>query len=79
MTDTIKIQSYHNVQVNCDTLDDDRTVVNFDLYDTEQDEIVAQSGYVQIEQGNAENFILTVFNSDGDVSYTVALPFNFKE
>lgn len=52
-------------------------VVNFDMRDTDTDEVFAQGGYVQIRQGS-NSFQVFVFNSDGDVVSNTVVPFDFR-
>lgn len=63
-----------------DTLDDGSGVLNFDALDSEEDQPVATSGYVmaRMDEGIGE-FIVTVFNADGDVLSETVVPFNFKQ
>jgi hypothetical protein len=52
-------------------------VVNFDMRDTDTDEVFAAGGYVQIRQGS-NSFQVFVFNSDGDVVSNTTVPFDFR-
>ena len=66
------------VRINTDELDNGAVVVNFDVYDHQEDQVVAQSGYVHVIQEN-EHFVVIVFDADGDVVSETKLPINFKE
>jgi len=71
------MEEFQKVVLDTDRLDDDSVVVNFYLFDKENDEAVGDGGYVQVRQ--EENvFKVTVFNCDGDVVSEVDVPFAFK-
>jgi hypothetical protein len=63
-----------------DTLDDGSGVLNFDAIDDNEDQPVATSGYVMARMDEVVGeFIVTVFNADGDVLSETVVPFNFKQ
>ena len=66
------------IKVSMDRLDDDSVCVNFDLYSNENDEIIQQNGYVLVSTEEQE-FIISIFDSDGNVVSQVNHPFNFKK
>jgi len=74
----MKLQDHENILMRTDRLDDDSVVVNFDVYDTDQREVIKDGGYVHIRQ-ELEFFNVVVYNCDGDVLSEVNVPFNFKE
>lgn len=61
-----------------ETLDDGSVVINFDQIDKDSRETIKQNGYVMVRQETNE-FLVTIFNSDGDVISETSLPMNFKE
>ena len=64
--------------MNADTLDDGSAVINFDVYDEQDQTIVAQNGFVLARQ-EIDHFMITVFDGDGDVLSETVVPFNFVE
>jgi hypothetical protein len=52
-------------------------IVNFDVYDIDQDDITKVGGYVQVRQ-HGDEFTVIIFNVDGDVISETSVPFNFK-
>ena len=63
-----------------DTLDDGSGVLNFDAFNSGEDQPVATSGYVMARiEHDVSDFIVTVFNADGDVLSETVVPFNFKQ
>lgn len=63
-----------------DTLDDGSGVLNFDAIDDSEDQPVATSGYVIARMDHdVSEFVVTVFNADGDVLSETVVPFNFKQ
>lgn len=68
------------ITMTTDRLDDDSIVVNFDLYDVEEDQAIQGGGYVNVRQDDATKcFTVTVYNADGDVLSETNIPFNFTE
>ena len=67
-------------KITADILDDGSGVLNFDAIDNSEDQPIATSGYVmaRMEEDEGE-FIVTVFNADGDVLSETVVPFNFKQ
>ena len=71
------MEEFQKVVLDTNRLDNDSVVVNFNLFDEENDEAVGDGGYVHVKQ--EENvFQVTVFNCDGDVVSEVDVPFAFK-
>ena len=52
-------------------------IVNFDVYNLEQDAVTQVGGYVQIRQHDDE-FTVIIFDVEGDVISQTNVPFNFK-
>jgi hypothetical protein len=65
-----------NIVMDTDRLDDDSVVVNFNIWDEESEEIVGDGGYVHVRKEDG-NFVVAVFNSDGDVLSETIVPFQF--
>ena len=57
---------------------EDAVVVNFDVYDFEQDAVTQVGGYVQIRQ-HEDEFTVVIFDAEGDVISETSVPFNFKK
>ena len=71
---------YDEIEMNADTLDDGSVCVNFDLYDTENNEVIKTGGHVLVRKEEDEkSFYISVFNGDGDVLSETIMPFDFKE
>jgi predicted homoserine dehydrogenase-like protein len=71
---------YEELQMNTDHLDDGSVVVNFDIFDTENDQVVKQGGYVMVKKDEEEQrFYVLVFNGTGDLVSETLLPFAFEE
>jgi hypothetical protein len=70
-------QEVENVLMKTDRLDDDSVVVNFDVED-EEGEVVGQSGYVHIRQED-DQFVVTIFNAEGDVMCEINTTYEVKE
>jgi|APCry1669189034_1035192.scaffolds.fasta_scaffold129404_2 hypothetical protein len=78
--DQIDLEEYEEIKLTTDRLDDDSIVVNFDLFDTDQDQVTKTGGYVHIRQDNEDKkFYVTVYNAAGDVLSETLVPFNFEE
>lgn len=56
---------------------EDAIVVNFDVYDLEEDAVTQVGGYVQVRQLKDE-FRVLIFDVEGDVLSETSVPFNFK-
>lgn len=67
----------NKIIITTDRLDDDSVVVNFDQYDTDEGDVVAQSGYVHVRQDSNE-YVVTVYNTAGNVVSETNVPFNFQ-
>ena len=65
----------NKIVMGLDRLDDDSVVVNFDEVDT-NDDVVGQCGYVHVRQED-NNFVVVVFNGDGDVLSETNVPIVF--
>lgn len=74
----MKVENHEQVVMRTDRLDDDSVVVNFDVYDTEYNEVTKDGGYVHIRQ-ELEFFNVTVYDCEGKVLSEVNVPFKFKE
>lgn len=74
----MKVENHEQVVMRTDRLDDDSVVVNFDVYDTEYNEVTKDGGYVHIRQ-ELEFFNVTVYDCEGSVLSEVNVPFKFKE
>ena len=57
---------------------EDAIVVNFDVYDLEEDAVTQVGGYVQVRQLKDE-FRVLIFDVEGDVLSETSVPFNFKK
>lgn len=68
------------IVMNTDRIDSNKIAVTFDLFDLDDDQVVAGSGYVMIRQDNeGQCFYITVFNQTGDVLSETKAPFNFQQ
>lgn len=78
MTD-YELEDYEKIVMNSEELDDGSVVINFDVTD-DFNIPTQQGGYVmaRMEEDEGE-FIVTVFNADGDVLSETVVPFNFKQ
>ena len=66
------------IQMIPDTLDDGSVVVNFDVYDKENNEVIKTGGYVLIrKEEDLKDFYICVFNKDGDQMSQTRLPFDW--
>ena len=71
---------YEELQLNTDHLDDGSVVVNFDIFDTENEQVVKQGGYVMVRKDEDDKvFAVVVIDANGDKVAEVHLPFNFLE
>ena len=66
----------NTILMETNRLDDDSVVVNFNLFDEESSEVVGDGGYVHVRKEDG-NFVVAVFNSDGDVILETIVPFQF--
>lgn len=74
------IMNDQKVVMNVDRLDSNKIAVTFDLFDLDDDQIVAGSGYVMARQDNEDQcFYVTIFNQAGDVLSETKIPFNFEQ
>ena len=74
----MKVENHEQVVMRTDRLDDDSVVVNFDMYDTDYNEVTKDGGYVHIRQ-ELEFFNVVVYDCEGNVLSEVNVPFKFKE
>lgn len=74
----MKVKNHEKIVMRTDRLDDDSIVVNFDVYDTEYNEVTKDGGYVHIRQ-ELEFFNVVVYDCEGSVLSEVNVPFKFKE
>jgi hypothetical protein len=73
-------EEYEEIQMNTDHLDNGSVVVNFDVWDTENDQVVKQGGYVMVKKDEEEQrFYVLVFDGSGDLLSETLLPFDFVE
>lgn len=73
-------ENTEEVVMNTERLDDESVVVNFDVYDSENNQIVAQAGYVRTRQDFEDRcFYVTVFNAEGDVLSETVVPMQFNQ
>ena len=71
---------YEELQLNTDHLDDGSVVINFDIFDTENDQVVKQGGYVMVRKDEDDRlFYITIIDASGDVAHEIRLPFYFEE
>ena len=71
---------YEELQMNTDHLDDGSVVVNFDIFDTENDQVVKQGGYVMVRKDEDDRlFYITIIDASGDVAHEIRFPFYFEE
>lgn len=74
----MKVENHEQVVMRTDRLDDNSIVVNFDMYDTDYNEVTKDGGYVHIRQ-ELEFFNVVVYDCEGNVLSEVNVPFKFKE
>jgi hypothetical protein len=68
------------IPLSAETLDDNSVAVNFDMWDNENGQVVAQAGYVLTRQDDQDKcFYVTVFNAEGDVLSETVVPMHFNE
>jgi hypothetical protein len=73
------MEAYEKIVMQSDTLDDGSAVINFDVTD-DYNIPTQQGGYVMARMDKVVGeFIVTVFNADGDVLSETVVPFNFKQ
>jgi hypothetical protein len=71
---------YEELQLNTDHLDDGSVVVNFDIFDTENEQVVKQGGYVMVRKDDENHlFTITIIDASGDVVHEINFPFDFEE
>jgi len=68
------------ITMSAETLDDNSVAVNFDMWDNENGQVVAQAGYVLTRQDDQDKcFYVTVFNAEGGVLSETVVPMHFNE
>jgi|APCry1669189844_1035258.scaffolds.fasta_scaffold129435_1 hypothetical protein len=78
--DEFGLDAYEQIQMNYESLDNGSVVVNFDVWDTENDQVVKQGGYVMVRKDEDDKvFAVVVIDANGDKVAEVHLPFNFLE
>ena len=60
--------------------DDNRIIVDLDVYDFEADEVSHVGGYICIRQSDEDQeFNVVIFNANGDVISQTRIPYQFME
>ena len=60
--------------------DDNRIIVDLDVYDFEADEVSHVGGYISIRQSDEDQeFNVVIFNANGDVVSETTMPYEFVE
>jgi|Laugresbdmm110sn_1035088.scaffolds.fasta_scaffold344229_1 hypothetical protein len=60
--------------------DDNRIIVDLDVYDFEADEVSHVGGYICIRQSDEDQeFNVVIFNANGDVVSETTMPYEFVE
>lgn len=60
--------------------DDNRIIVDLDVYDFEADEVSHVGGYISIRQSDEDQeFNVVIFNANGDVVSETTVPYEFVE
>ena len=68
------------IEMTSDYVESDTHVLNFDEYDTDENQVVRQGGYVMTRQDDDDQcFYVTVFNSNGDVLSETIVNYYFEE
>ena len=76
----LELETNQEVMMNVDTLSPTTAVINFDIYDADEDQVVKGGGYVMSRQDNEDQcFYVVVCDADGNVLSETVVPFNFKE
>jgi hypothetical protein len=71
---------YDEIQMSPDTLDDGSVVVNFDVYDNENNQVIKTGGYVMVRKDEDEKrFTILVFDKDGNSVSQTLLPFDWSD
>ena len=70
----------NEIQMNTDRLDDGSIVVNFDVYDNENNDVIKTGGYVMVRKDEDEKrFYIIVFDKDGEPVSQTLLPFDWSD
>ena len=78
--DEFGLDAYEQIQMNYESLDNGSVVVNFDVWDTENDQVVKQGGYVMVRKDEDDRlFYITIIDANGDVAHEIRFPFYFEE
>jgi hypothetical protein len=76
----LELETNQEIMMNVDTLSPTTAVINFDIYDADEDQVVKGGGYVMSRQDNEDQcFYVVVCDADGNVLSETVVPFNFKE
>lgn len=76
----LKLETNQEIMMNVDTLDNQSAVINFDIYDNDEDQVVKGGGYVMSRQDDEDQcFYVSVCDVDGNILSETVVPFNFKE
>ena len=71
---------FDEIQMNTDRLDDGSIVVNFDVYDNENNDVIKTGGYVMVRKDEDEKrFYIIVFDKDGEAVSQTLLPFDWSD
>jgi uncharacterized membrane protein affecting hemolysin expression len=76
----LKLETNQEIMMSVDTLDNQSAVINFDIYDNDEDQVVKGGGYVMSRQDDEDQcFYVSVYDVDGNILSETVVPFNFKE
>lgn len=76
----LELEKNQEIMMNVDTLSPTTAVINFDIYDADEDQVVKGGGYVMSRQDDeTQCFYVVVCDADGNVLSETEVPFNFKE
>lgn len=76
----LELETNQEIMMNVDTLSPTTAVINFDIYDADEDQVVKGGGYVMSRQDDEDQcFYVSVCDADGNILSETVVPFNFKE
>jgi hypothetical protein len=76
----LELETNQEIMMNVDTLSPTTAVINFDIYDADEDQVVKGGGYVMSRQDDEDQcFYVSVYDADGNILSETVVPFNFKE
>jgi hypothetical protein len=76
----LNLETNQEIMMNVDTLSPTTAVINFDIYDADEDQVVKGGGYVMSRQDDEDQcFYVSVCDADGNILSETVVPFNFKE